>query len=69
MADTRLFRIRYSNGQVKYGERRVLGPALSYHFKEGGGYRKGHIVAIEATNAQATSGWADVSGEFLEEDA
>lgn len=65
MADTRLFRITYAWEPPKYGERKVLGPAVAYYNKTGGGYRKGCIEKIEATNAEATSGWADVTEEFL----
>jgi hypothetical protein len=66
-ADTRIFRITYNGSPViHYGPRKVLGPALGYLKSTGGrgGWQKGAIVKVEATNAEATEGWTDVSGEF-----
>lgn len=65
MADTRLFKITYSSGKVAYGGRTKAAPAAAYSLFEGGGYRKGAVVRIEATNAEATSGWTDVTAEFM----
>lgn len=71
MPDTRIFRITrkwagYPHddrpGRVEYGDKRVASAKCGH-----GGYssRYGPVVQVEATNAAATDGWADVSGEFL----
>lgn len=67
--DTRLFRITYDSGTVKYGNRRVAGPAAAYFNAGNAAYRLGYVTKIEATNAEATEGWTDVTTEFLKEDA
>ena len=64
MADTRLFKITYSWQNPKYGERKVVGPAAARSISSPG-WGKGPIVKIEATNAEATEGWTDVTEEFL----
>lgn len=71
MKDTRIFRITRSfSGHVRgnpptieYGNRRTASNKCS-----GNGYisrRHGPVVKVEATNAEATSGWEDVTAEFL----
>lgn len=67
-ADTRIFRITRSGTPViHYGPRKVLGPAIGYQKSNGGhgSWQKGTITKIEATNADATEGWTDVTSEFL----
>ena len=69
MADTRIFRItrafsggiKSRPGRVEYGDKRVASAKCG-----GGGYsyRYGGVVKVEATNAEATEGWYDVSEEF-----
>lgn len=75
-ADTRIFRItrrhtgelaRYTRERsdtVEYGNRRV---ASSKCGSGGYSYRHGSVVKVEATNADATEGWTDVTEEFLGE--
>jgi hypothetical protein len=66
MADTRLFRLTYGGGTVKYGGRTMAGAAAAATRNHPGwNYRKGLLVKVEATNAAATSGWTDVTAEFL----
>lgn len=65
MPDTRIFRVTYAWSGVHYANRKVLGPAVAYSKKHGGGWQKGAIEKIEATNAEATAGWTDVTSEFL----
>lgn len=80
-ADTRVFRItrqfedpeqaawpRYGRqrkeaAKIEYGDRRVVSAKCG-----SGGYshRYGPVVKVEATNADATEGWTDVTSEFLE---
>lgn len=79
MADTRLFRItrqfddnrshiprygrqRQDPAKIEYGDRRVVSAKCG-----SGGYshKYGPVVKVEATNAEATSGWEDVTEEFL----
>jgi hypothetical protein len=65
VADTRLFRITYDSGTVKFGLRSVAGPAAARTVKYGGySWRLGLVNRIEATNYGATAGWSDVSAEF-----
>jgi hypothetical protein len=60
-ADTRIFRIWWSGKDFpEFGSRRVLGTKLG----NTGWSRKGKIDLIEATDADATTGWKDVSSEF-----
>jgi hypothetical protein len=68
MADTRIFRItrvrrQYRTGQVIdstvwYGNKRVTSGKASR------GSYDGLVEKIEATNAEATEGWTDVTEEF-----
>lgn len=70
MADTRLFKLTYSSGTVRYGDRKVVGPAAAYSEKSGNySYRLGTVELIEATDAGATTGWADVTDEFIKEES
>lgn len=70
MADTRIFRMTYSSGTIKYGSRLAAGPAASYSEKYGKySYRLGTLDTIEATDAGATTGWTDVTSEFIKEEA
>lgn len=65
-ADTRLFRLTYDTGVVKYGPRAVAGPAAAQTIKHGSwNHRIGRLVLVEATDAEATAGWTDVTEEFL----
>lgn len=75
-ADTRIFRItrefagcpRYASypakrpGRVEYGDRRVASAKCG-----SGGYshQYGPVVRVEATNAEATEGWTDVTSDFI----
>lgn len=56
-----IFRVTRSNGRVTLGYKRNLTAQL-------GGQKRRHytgdIVKIEATNADATIGWTDVTSEF-----
>jgi hypothetical protein len=58
MLDTRVFKIHYESGNPEYGNR---GSASQMTLKKG----KGFTVKIEATNAEATEGWTDVTSEFV----
>jgi hypothetical protein len=64
--DTRLFKLTYKSGDVKYGGRAMASLTAAYskpkvtRWPKGGG-----IKIIEATNAEATSGWTDVTAEFV----
>lgn len=60
MADTRIFRITSRYGKVDYGSRRRLSGKFGNP-----GYYNGPVAKVEATNAEATEGWADVTSEFL----
>lgn len=81
MADTRLFRMTRSRSagttsRVRYGKpppdlRVEYGDKRTASAKCGGGghsYKYGSVVKVEATNAEATEGWTDVTSEFLKED-
>ncbi len=48
-------------GRVEYGDRRVASAKCG---AGGDSYRYGPVVKVEATNAEATEGWTDVSEEF-----
>lgn len=61
MADTRLFRITYDTGFVKYGPRRVLGPVIGA--MKDNWYKR--PVKIEA--APGDIAWTDVTSEFIKE--
>lgn len=76
MADTRIFRItrefsrdRYTNdrgpGRIEYGDKRVVSAKCGHG---GYSYKYGPVVKVEATNAEATEGWADVTAEFVRDD-
>lgn len=62
MADTRLFRITRERGKPEYGDRLVAGTKAG---RGGDSWRKGRVVKVEATDAGATTGWHDVTAEFL----
>lgn len=49
-------------GRVEYGDKRVASAKCG-----AGGYshRYGPVVKVEATNAEATEGWTDVTSEFI----
>jgi hypothetical protein len=59
--DTRVFKILYSEGKVKYGSRLTATGAVSTNLR---GYI-GRPVQVWATDEAATTGWADVTTEFL----
>jgi hypothetical protein len=65
MADTRVFRLTYDDGSTRYGNRRKTSNAAGAAKRGAHWYRKVHT--IEATNAEATAGWTDVTNEFLGE--
>lgn len=73
MADTRIFKITRKfdgyvrrgvedPGHVEYGNKRAASGKCS---RNSGSYQHGPVVKVEATNAEATSGWEDVTAEFL----
>jgi hypothetical protein len=74
MADTRIFRMtrvhrehrtrRVIESTVWYGNKRVASAKCG-----GGGYsyQYGAVEKVEATNAEATEGWTDVTNEFIKE--
>lgn len=65
MADKSLYRITYSSGSVKYGNRKVLGPAVAYtRDSPGGAYRLGTILKIERVDEDSIP-WEDCTGSFL----
>lgn len=73
MADTRLFRMtrefpgyqgRGRPGRVEYGDKRVASAKCG---AGGHSYRYGSVVKVEATNAEATEGWTDVTAEFIKD--
>lgn len=61
MADTRVFRITYTYGKVKFGSRQTASNAVSSTLRS----YIGRPVKVEATDKDALTGWADVSDEFL----
>lgn len=65
MADTRIFRITYGDGCVKYGNRRAVSNVAASTKKSPLWFQKADV--IEATNGEATEGWTDVTDEFLGE--
>lgn len=68
MADTRVFRMtcvrrQYQTGKVIetslwYGNKRVTSGKTAHRS------HRGRIEKVEATNAEATEGWTDVTEEF-----
>lgn len=70
MADTRLFKVFYKTGKIRYLARQAVGPAAASSVKYGDyAFSKGRITKILATDAEATAGWTDVTNEFIKEDA
>ena len=65
MRDTRIFKVYYEDLTVRFLNRIAVSGATAYSRNKGGGYRKGLVHKIEATNAEATAGWTDVTDEFL----
>lgn len=65
MPDTRIFRITRADGTTELGFRRNLAARLGHNY----GWGHGRIVHIEATNAEASKGWFDVTNEFIKEEA
>ncbi len=62
MADTRIFRLTYERAGYELCTRAGLRLKLGgKHGKEG----KGNVTQVEASNAEATEGWTDVTPEFL----
>lgn len=61
MPDTRVFKITYTLGKVKYGNRYTVANALSSEHRTA----IGRPARIEATDKDARLGWADVTEEFL----
>lgn len=62
-ADPYLYRITYSNGSVKHGNRQVLGCVVGAHNSPGFNYK--HPVKIERVLAPE---FEDVTAEFLGDD-
>lgn len=62
MADPYLYRMTYTDGKVKHGHRRVLGPVLAA-MRGDWGYN--HPVKIERAPEPE---WEDVTGDFIKED-
>lgn len=71
MADTRIFKMTRSfagyphdgrPGRVEYGDKRVASAKCG---AGGYSYRYGEVVKVEATDAGATTGWTDVTSEFI----
>lgn len=63
--DTRVFRIAYASGTVRYGNRITASGAASWSAFSRGAHRKGKVTRIDATNAGATDGWTDVTAELI----
>jgi hypothetical protein len=60
--DTRIFRVTRTTGKVQYSTRTAVGGMFATVYR---GYKRGRTVAkVEATNAEATEGWTDVTEEF-----
>ena len=62
-ADTRVFKLtrKYNEGhETEYCGRQAAGQRFSHSRS----YRGGPVEKIEATNAEATDGWTDVTEEF-----
>ncbi len=49
-------------GRVEYGDKRVASAKCG---RGGYSYTYGRVVKVEATNADATDGWTDVTEEFV----
>lgn len=74
MADTRLFKM--TRRERNWSTRKVVGETVWYGNKRvasakcgSGGYSRnyGAVEKVEATNAEATEGWTDVTSEFIKE--
>lgn len=65
VADTRLFRITRARGRIEYGNRQVAGNKTG---RGGESWHHGRVIRVEATNAEATEGWTDVTDEFMGEE-
>ena len=59
MADTRVFKVEYEFGALEFCNFRAV---VQKGWKRG----KGRVIHIFAANAEATSGWTDVTREFLD---
>jgi hypothetical protein len=57
VSDTRVFKVTYEFGNLEFCNFRAV-------VQKGYKYSKGRVTKIEATNAEATEGWADVTDEF-----
>lgn len=57
MVDTRIFRVSYEEGAPEYANKR----SVVQKYRK---WDKGYVILIEATNAEATAGWTDVTEEF-----
>jgi hypothetical protein len=60
MADTRVFKVEYPNGQLEFCNFRAV---VQKGWKDSKG---GKVVKVYATNAEATDGWTDVTDELTE---
>jgi len=58
MADTRVFKVEYEFGALEFCNFRAV---VQKGWKRG----KGLVTHIFATNAEATDGWTEVTGEFI----
>lgn len=60
MTDTRIFKISWSSGRIKYGDRNTVARIVPRHKH---GLENGWLNVL-ATNNDATDGWSDVTPEF-----
>jgi hypothetical protein len=58
MADTRVFKVHYARASPEFCNFRAV-------VQKGFKHSKGPVTKIEATNAEATEGWTEVTREFL----
>ena len=58
MADTRVFKVEYEFGSLEFCNFRAV-------VQKGFRHSKGRVIHIFATNAEATNGWTEVTGEFI----
>jgi hypothetical protein len=58
MGDTRVFKVHYEEANPEFCNFRAV-------VQKGYKRHKGDVTKIEATNAEATEGWSDVTVEIL----
>jgi hypothetical protein len=59
--DDRVFKVTRTNGRVQYCARNAVSGMFSTGY---GGAGARTVAKVEATNAEATAGWTDVTAEF-----